>query len=86
MKFILLKVLSVILFVLWLLATIILGGLAIISVIPLIILIAFPEIVICWIILGGLILYHGGLFGEYKPDWMREMGSSEGFEDLEDSD
>jgi hypothetical protein len=78
--------LSGVLFVLWLLATIILGGLAIVAVFPLIILIAFPEIVICWIILGGLILYFGGLFGEYQPEWLRSLQSPESLEGPEDSD
>lgn len=81
MKFIFAKILSGILFVLWLLVTIVLGGLAIVTVVPLILLIAFPEMVFGWLIIGGLILYYGGLFGEYKPEWIRELGSFEGFED-----
>ena len=71
MKKIFAALLSGILFVLWLLVTIVLGGLAIVTVVPLILLIAFPEMVFGWLIIGGLILYYGGLFGEYKPEWIR---------------
>lgn len=81
MKKIFAALLSGFLFVLWLLVTIVLGGLAIVTVVPLFLLIAFPEIVFGWLIIGGLILYFGGLFGEYKPEWIRELGTSEGFED-----
>lgn len=58
-------------FIIWLIITAILGVLSIVTVAPVIVLIAFPEIPMCWLIIGFLILYSGGFLGEYQPEYLK---------------
>lgn len=70
-KRILAMLISIILFLIWLAATVVIAVLGIVTVFPVIALIAFPELAFTWLIFGFLILYSGGFLGEYQPDYLR---------------